>query len=293
MELRQLRYFTAVATLGGFRRAADALSIAQPAVSQQVRRLEAELGTLLFERDKRPVALTPAGEQLLVHAQRLLADADSIAADMRRFTGAEGQHLTLGVMQYLTLLDLPELLVRFRRQHPGIEVTVNVGNSGELEALLRQGQVELAIAHAREGEERADLAAVALRREELVLLVDARHRLARRERVDIAELAGESFVVSRVGGRIRETFDQAARAAGFETHVAFETVDMTTTVGLVARGLGLAVAPRAMTAVLDPGVVAVALGPEPPSLVVTLLRVAGRRRTPAARVFSAFLKDRL
>jgi DNA-binding transcriptional LysR family regulator len=293
MELRQLRYFAAVATHGGFRRAAEELSIAQPAVSQQVRRLEAELGTPLFDRDRRPVALTAAGEQLLAHAQRLLADADSIEADMRRFSGAESQHLALGAMQYLTLLDLPELLVRFRAEHPGVEVTLSVGNSGELETLLRQGQVELAMAHARDGDEPAGLSAVPLRREELVLLVDAGHRLARRERVDIAELAQDAFVVSRVGGRIRETFATAARAAGFDPRVAFETVDMTTTVGLVARGLGLAVAPRAMTRVLGSGVVAVPLGPEPPSLVVTLLRVTGRRRTAAARVFEAFVKGRL
>ena len=292
MDLRQLRYFRAVATLGGFRRAAEALSIAQPAVSQQIRRLEAELGTPLFERDRRPVALTAAGEQLLLHAERVLADVAAVEADMRRFSGAEGERLALGVMQYLTLLDLPELLVRFHAAHAGIEVTVSVGNTGELEALLRQGQIELAVAHVREGDEPAGLTAEPLRHEELVLLVDVRHRLAGRERVDIADLAREAFVVSRVGGLIRETFAVAAREAGFEPHVAFETVDMTTTVGLVASRLGVAVAPRAMTAVLGADVVAVALGPTAPTLVVTLLRVAGRRRTPAARLFSAFVKGR-
>jgi DNA-binding transcriptional LysR family regulator len=289
MELRQLRYFRAVATLGGFRRAADALSIAQPAVSQQIRRLELELGTPLFERDRRPVALTPAGEQLLLHAERVLADVAAVEADMERFAAGRRRQLAVGAMQYLTLLDLPEVLVRFRAAHPAIAVTVSIGNSGELETLLRRGEVELAGAPGRDDEVPAGLVGHPLRREELVLLVGVDHELADRDHVDIAELADASFVVSRVGGRIRETFEAAARAAGFAPRAAFETVDMTTTVTLVSRGLGVAVAPRAMTAILGPAVVAVDLGPSAPALVVTLLRVARRPRTPAAREFSEFI----
>lgn len=292
MELRQIRYFRAVATLGGFRRAADALSIAQPAVSQQISRLELELGTPLFDRTRRPVALTEAGEQLLVHAERLLSDVAAVEADMQRFSAGGGDRLAIGAMQYMTLLRLPELLVGFRKSHPGIAVTVSVGNSGELETLLRGGQIELAIAHVRDDDVPAGLVAQPLRREELVLLVSASHAFAGRDQVDIGELAGAPFIVSRVGGRIRETFEEAARAAGFAPHVAFETVDMATTITLVARGLGVAVVPQAMTALRGPDVAALRLGPTPPSLVVTLLRAARRPRTPAARAFAAFIEPR-
>ena len=147
MDLRQLTYFRAVATLGGFRRASDELRIAQPAVSEQIRRLEGELGAALFDRTARPVALA-AGERLLVHANRLLSEAAAVLEDMRGFAL---RHATLrvGTLQYLMLLDIPEVFSSFRAAHPEVEMTVAVRNTGELEELLLNGELDVAIAHDR------------------------------------------------------------------------------------------------------------------------------------------------
>lgn len=288
MELRQLRYFHSVATLGGFRRAAESLLIAQPAVSQQVRRLELELGVSLFDRDQRPVALTPAGERLFAHAERILIDTATVEADMRRYSTEGADTVAIGAMQYLTLLELPDLLVRFRKAHPEVVVTLTVGNSGELETLLRQRHIELAIAHVDEHQTPPGLLAQPLRQEELVLIVHPGHPLSAAGRVDIRELSDAPFIVSRVGGRIRETFEQAAHLAGFSPRIAFETADLGTAVKLVSRNLGVAVIPRATIVLGGSSVVPVMLGPVAPMLTVSLLSVATLPRTPGARALAAF-----
>jgi DNA-binding transcriptional LysR family regulator len=288
MELRQLRYFHSVATLGGFRRAADSLLIAQPAVSQQIQRLELELGVTLFDREQRPVALTPAGEYLLGHAERMLVDAATVEADMRRYSTHGENSVAIGAMQYLTLLELPDLLVRFRKSHPGHAVTLTVGNTGELEALLRKRHIELAIAHVDQRHIPSRLVAEPLREEELVLIVHADHALSAAQRVDIRDLANAPFIVSRVGGRIRETFAEAAQSSGFTPRIAFETADLGTAVKLVSRNLGVAVIPRATIVLGGSSVVPIRLGPAAPVLTVSLLHLAKRRRSPGARALSAF-----
>jgi DNA-binding transcriptional LysR family regulator len=287
MELRQLRYFHAVATLGGFRRAAESLRIAQPAVSQQIQRLEAELGAKLFDRDLRPVGLTAVGERLLTHAERVLTDVAAIEADMHQFS-AQGRPLAVGLMQYLTLLDLPDVLVRFRRGNPSITVTVNVGNTGELEDGLRSGELDVAIAHAHAGHAAEGLIAHPLRTEELVVVVGQAHPLAGHAAVDIAELADAAWVVSRPGGLIRETFQRAAQQHGFTPQVSFETADLATTMTLVARNLGVAVVPRSVGTLGHADVTVVPIRADAPTLTVAVLRNANRKPTAEQRAFVAF-----
>ena len=286
MELRQLRYFRAVALAGGFRKAAEELSISQPSISHQVRRLELQLGVRLFERKTRPPTLTPAGRRLLEHAERLLAGAETAAADMRQFSTHGGNRLAVGAMQYLTFLELPELLVRFQQAHPEITVTVNIGNSGELEALLHRGDVDIAIAHVNEDAPPTGLSVQRLRQEEIVLLVGPSHPLAARGEVEIGELADSPFVVSRPGGRVRETFEASASASGFTPRVAFETADMATTLALVSRDLGVATVPRSLVLRGRDDVVTLSLRPDPPMLTVSLLRAATRTDTFGARAFA-------
>src|SRR5690349_21039473 len=120
VELNQLRYFEAVARHLHFTRAADELHVAQPSVSQQLGKLERELGTRLFHRMKRRVALTPAGEAFLPRARRLLADLEEARAEVQELTGLRKGHLGIGAPPSVSTHLLPPLLAEFHRRHPGI-----------------------------------------------------------------------------------------------------------------------------------------------------------------------------
>src|SRR3954470_14564986 len=138
MELRQLEYFAAVARHRHFTRAAESLYITQPALSQQIRRLEAELGLTLLRRTSKGVELTAAGEDLLRHAERVLAEVAAARADMDRHTG-----IARGVVRVAsTAADaprLPEALVDFHADHPGIQIALRQGSAAEVVALVQAG----------------------------------------------------------------------------------------------------------------------------------------------------------
>jgi DNA-binding transcriptional LysR family regulator len=145
MELRQLIYFEAVARCGGFTPAADRLRIAQPAVSAQIRNLERELGTKLFERTTRRVTLTHAGELLLTRVRAVLAELDRARADLDQLDAVLRGQLRIGVTPVLGSLDLPAALAGFHRRYPELAVTVRTGLIAELLHVLDAGEVDIVL----------------------------------------------------------------------------------------------------------------------------------------------------
>src|SRR3954453_11874867 len=178
MELRQLEYFAAVARHRHFTRAAEALYITQPALSQQVRRLEAELGLALFRRTSKGVELTAAGEDLLAHAENVLAEGAAARADMDRPTG-----IARGVVRVAsTAADaprLPEALADFHIDHPGIQIALRQGSASEVIALAQSGSVAVAVL-ALAGEPPPGVQATCLTDERLRLAVNVDDELAGR-----------------------------------------------------------------------------------------------------------------
>src|SRR5580693_3749257 len=145
MELRQLAYFEAVVRYGGFSRAAEQLRIAQPAVSAQVRRLEAELGTLLLERTTRRVALTHAGELFLARARAVLGLLDEARADLADLAAVRRGHVRIGATLVLGSLDLPRELARFRRRYPGVTLALRAGLIADLLGELGSGAIDIVL----------------------------------------------------------------------------------------------------------------------------------------------------
>src|SRR6266581_9315145 len=127
VELRQLVYFEAVVRYGGFTRAAQQLRIAQPAVSAQIKRLEAELGSPLLERTTRRVALTHAGELFLARARSILGQIEGARADLDELAAVTRGHLSIGATQLLAGIDLPGSLARFHRRYPGVTLALRTG----------------------------------------------------------------------------------------------------------------------------------------------------------------------
>lgn len=288
VELRQLRSFLAVARLRHFTRAGRELHLAQPALSQQIRRLEAELGVQLLWRTSRRVRLTEAGEVLAVRAQRALAELDSALAELQELSGLVRGTLTLGVLPALGPLDPPALLAGFHAEHPGVELRLREETAAAILARLRSDELDLAISFVDPRGGVADVGRVVLFEEELVVAVATDHPLAARERVDAAALADEPLISHTPGSAIRRAVEELTESG----RVAFESNERSTLIGLAARGMGVAVLPRSWVVGFE-GVVAVPLGPDPLRRPVALVWRRGRRQSPAGQAFVRHLGDAL
>ena len=213
MELRQLRYLVALAEEGSFTRAAESEHIAQPAVSQQIRRLEDELGLALVERTTRRVTLTDAGELLVVRARRVMAELDAAQIELQALRGMHAGHVTIGAMHTMGPIDLSLALALFSQRHPDVQFTVREQSSEEMAEMLRVDELDLAFLSVTERVESHGLGLEQLVSEELVVLLPLEHRLGRRRQVRMADLAEEAFISFREGARLRELLVTAGRQA--------------------------------------------------------------------------------
>lgn len=287
MELRQLRYLVALAEERHFTRAAAREHIAQPALSQQIRRLETELGLALVERTTRRVAMTDAGELLVARARRILAEVEDAHAELATLAGVKGGRLAVGALHTMGPLDLSLLLASFHRNHPDVELTVREQSSEELAEMLRDDEIDLAFLSVTEHIQSRGLELHRLVTEEIVAVLPTQHELARRDSLELADLADSPFIGFRPGSRLRELLDSAAAAAGFEPRIALESNESRRIRSLVSSGLGVAILPRSDAA--GPGAPVAVARLLKPSLTrdVTLASRANRRHSPAAQAFLA------
>ncbi len=291
MELRQLRYLVALADERHFTRAAAREHIAQPALSQQIRRLEAEVGLTLVERTTRRVALTDAGELLVARARRILAEVDDAQAELGTLAGVKGGRLSVGALHTMGPVDLSLLLAAFHRNHPAVELTVREQSSEELAEMLRDDEIDLAFLSVTERIQSHGLELHHLVSEELVAVLPLQHPLAARDGVALSELAGDPFISFRTGSRLRELLNSAAADVGFEPRIALESNESRRIRSLVSRGLGVAILPRSDAA--GPGAPVAVTPLVEPALTrdVTLASRAKRRHSPAAQAFLALTRE--
>lgn len=249
MELRHLRYFTAVAETLSFTQAAADCRVAQSALSQQIARLEKDVGAELFTRSSRQVRLTEAGAVLLPWARRLLADAEQAQQDVDALAGLRRGRLRLGVIQTVnSAVDLAATLADYRARHPGIELSVSSDTSAALLAAVHEGALDLALIGL--GAERIPpgLEHRVLDEDRLVAVVAAHHRLAGRRHVDLAELAGDEFIWFSRGTGLRSAVEAACARAGLTPGRHLEVGLIGEMVRMAAHGLGVAVVPGSAVA---------------------------------------------
>ena len=291
MNLRQLRYLVALSDERHFTRAAAREHVAQPALSQQIRSLEAEVGLALVQRTTRRVAMTEAGELLVARARRALAELDAAQAELQSLAGVQGGRLSVGALHTMGPVDLSLLLATFHERYPAVELTVREQSSEELAAMLRDDEIDLAFLSVTERIQSRELRLRPLVSEELVVALATDHALAGRARLRLGDLAGESFISFREGARLRELLVSAAAGAGFEPRIALESNESRRIRSLVSHGLGVAILPR--SDVEGPGAaVAVCDLVEPPlTRDVTLASRAERRPSPAAEAFGTLVEE--
>ncbi|HKG04032.1 MAG TPA: LysR family transcriptional regulator [Conexibacter sp.] len=281
MELRQLRYLVALADERHFTRAAAHVNVAQPALSQQLRKLEAELGVPLVDRTTRSVRMTEAGDLLVAHARRALAELDDGRAELARLTGLVGGRVTIGLTHTPGPLDLVRLLAEFHARCPQVELAVREDLSTTLADALRADALDLAFLSIVEDADRRGLELWRLAEEPLVATLPERHRLAARTRVTLGDLREEDFVAFPAGATIRRAVARVAEQAGFAPRIAFETREPARARALVAAGLGVAVLPRSDAAAA--GVRMVELRAPTLRHRISLCWRKGKPHAPAAR----------
>ncbi|MDB4945627.1 MAG: hypothetical protein JWP97_5161 [Labilithrix sp.] len=254
MELRHLRYFVAVAEERHFGRAARRLRIAQPPLSRQIQGLERELGFLLFERTRRQVDLTPAGETLLVHARRIFESVELAVHEARRASHGESGRLVVAYPSTFAASGLPEVVRAFHTKFPDVELSLHELSPQQQLDALRDHEVD--VAFVRGPVEDPELATELVRSEPLMAVLPSGHALAGRKILGLSLLAGEPFVLfPRV--RAPAYFDflvGLCRQAGFTPRIVQEAPQMDI-VSLVAAGLGVSLVPASVRSFRRKGIV--------------------------------------
>ncbi len=261
IELRHLRYFVAVAEELHFGNAAKRLHMAQPPLSQQIRKLEDEIGCALFVRSSRSVRLTSAGEVLLERArgtlQRVQGDLEAVRGVARGEVGT----LTIGFVGSAMLTALPSVLGRYRREYPRVQLRLREAHTAGLVESIREGSMDAAFL--RDPDPAGDLHLEPVVSEPFVVVLPKGHRLAKRGVVPVRELRDEAFVFFP-----RSAGEHAWKAAmrifeeqGFAPNIVQEAPQWLTILRLVASGLGISIAPASVERIQDSGVVCRKLTP--------------------------------
>ena len=284
MDLRQLKSFLAIAEERQFTRAAERLGIAQSSLSAQIKQLELELGVPLFNRTTRHVSLSDAGEVLIDRARVVLAEIADVTSEIQRMKGMLSGRVVIGVTQTPGPVDVLGLFAGFCSRYPAIELSVREDLSVRLAEELREDRLDLGILTVVESNDCRGLHVQPLAQEDLVAIVRTDHPLAARASVSIQDLSGERLVTSPAGATIRRTVISAAREAGIELDIGFETREVSRIRAMVAAGLGVAVLPRSDAVALELPVRSIALTGGDFTHRLSLCWREGRRHSPAARM---------
>jgi len=242
MELLQLKYYVTIAETLSFTKSADLLHVSQPALSYQMRRLEEELGTRLFDRARRKIALTPDGEIFLPLAQSVLFRADEAVRVLRERLGMEAGEVRMGCNPSLATYLVPSLLASFRQNFPRVRVVLFEGGDQDLQQAVMEGTIDFAVVTAPGSPQTLDV--TPLGAEDLLLALPPTHRFADRQSLSLAELAYEEYVFPTNAFNVTDQFCDACRRAGFEPKVSYRTGSLESVKNFIRQGLGVSILPR-------------------------------------------------
>lgn len=295
-ELKQLRVLRAIRTTGSFSAAADELDYTQPAVSKIVASLERELGTVLVDRETRPIRLTDAGEALARHADEVFERLLSAEAEVQAIAQLDAGKLSVGTFSSAGASFFVDALRELRAKHPGVQVSIAEGMPSELVGRLRAGELDLAIVFdfPQAGEDRgAGLETHHLLDDPFDVVLPAEHPLVKSRRISYADLAEADWVLPDFGPEspTMKIMSRECSAAGFEPRILFRVNDCDMTLAMVAAGEGISTLPRLMLPRDHPGVRIKPLAEGAPIRRIAAVRVPSRFLTPATGRFLAMLSS--
>ncbi|CAM2162361.1 HTH-type transcriptional regulator BudR [Paraburkholderia sacchari] len=272
MEFRQLRYFLAVAEHLHFTEAAFHLGIAQPPLSQQILKLEREIGTALFIRHARRVELTEAGHLLRERAQKIISDAQQALADAQDAGRGHMGRLSLGFAGSTVFHPAMALTMQqFRRTFPRVTISCEESNSIELLNKVALGQLDAALV--RMPLHCGELIVEPLVKEEMLAVLPAEHPKSKRKQIKLADLAHSMFVLfpRSIGPNLYDSILGACHAAGFAPSIRMESPQISSAANLVSAGFGVALVPSSMRQVQVSGVSYHELSGKPLSTAIALI----------------------
>jgi LysR family transcriptional regulator, hydrogen peroxide-inducible genes activator len=291
VELHQLRYFSAVAETGSFTKGALREHVSQPSLSQQISKLEGEVGTELFVRLGHATKLTPAGKVLLPKAKSILNQIGQAVNEMQIVAKVETGSVTIGTVSTAGPYLLPKVMQSFRRKHPWVHLQVVEGRPPELLVLLRNAEADMVIVqHPVQGKE---FLSEILIQDLCYLVCPYDHRLSNRKAVSLQEVGKEPLVMLGGGFGFRKSLLAALRNARIQPNIVYEALDFCTVTAMVAAGMGISVIPEmaierrkecAFVPVKDGSVLLYKVG---------LARLKRNHLSPAQLQFAQELKDSL
>lgn len=286
LDVKRMRVLKAVADEGSFSAAADSLAYTQSAVSQQIAALERETATVLVDRNARGVRLTDAGRALVAHADAVLARLADAEAELEAIAGLRGGRLRLASFPSAGATIMPKAIARFRRAHPGVELSLEPQEPQEGLDRLRAGQCDIALTvedplrrNDDDGIER-----VHLLDDPLFVALPEEHPLAHKANLRLADLAEDAWML---GSTTRcpdsKILLRACEKAGFEPRIAFHSDDYLAIQGFVAAGVGVCLIPDLALISVRDDVVIRSLGAKPPVRRILAATLQGAFRAPATQ----------
>ncbi len=277
MELRHLRYFTAVATELHFGRAAEKLHIAQPPLSKQIQDLEAELGFELFTRTKRSVTLTPAGQAFLVEVTQIFQQLSKAIEIGRKTSRGELGQISIGFVGSATYHVLPVILQQFRDKYPHVQIELHELTTDRQLIWLREGRIDIGLI--RPPIIDVDFGSQIIFQESLVVALPSNHHLAKLNTIQLSSLATEPFILfpRQLAPGLYDPIIAICQAAGFSPQVVQECIQMQTIVSLVSANMGVSILPESIQEAQRQGVVyrplAASLGIEKLATIAIVWRI--------------------
>lgn len=286
MELHQLRYAVAVARTGNFSRAAEQCHVSQPSLSQQIHKLEDELGERLFDRLSRQVRLTPVGRRFVDHAARVLEELDIALREARAEKELTRGRAVLGVLPTIAPYLLPEVISAFSQQFPGVEIVVHEDTTARLLNLAAAGEADLLLASLPINDPRFEVRK--LFTEELLLALPADHPLASKRTISTDDLERERFILMQEGHCLGDQILRFCTRRDFHPQVSCRSAQIETVQALVQAGLGISLIPKMARRPDNAGhpVYRSLSAPRPARTIVALWL----RQRPPGRAVKEFLK---
>jgi len=293
LDVRRMRVLREVAVHGSFSAAAAALNFTQSAISQHVAALERESGTRLVERRSRGVRLTEAGRALVTHAEAIISHIEGAEEELAAIAGLRGGRLRLACFQSAGATLVPRAVASFHERHPAVELGMVEAEPEHASALLRSGEIDLALVYDFEaipGMLDPELELTHLIDDAYDAILPKGHKLAERRQLRLADLGAEPWVASSDAGGCRRITARACQDAGFEPRVAFEADETLAAQALVAAGVGVTMLPRLALTTVHPAVVARKLA-RPPVRRIWAARPVGAYQSPASDAMLQTLQD--
>ena len=294
MELRYLKYFVTVAERQNFTRAAEQLHVAQPAISQQIKSLEEELGVSLLHRTKRSVKLTAAGNAFLSEAKEILAHAELSKQIARRAARGETGSLAIGCVSASVSGFLPELIQSYRKRFPAVRVHLfELTPEQQLQAFARK-KIDVGFTRPLAASDEKNFTQERIYRDRLMLAVPETHSLAKAGQVRLEKFAAEDFVMFKrsEAPKLVDAMTQLCAKAGFTPQVVSEPPMIHTVLMAVAAGIGVAIVPGCVRRPRQPGVAFLPVRPVSPVIDLVLTRPKGEP-SPTVSAWLELVRERL